>query len=102
MTLSILHRLEKRKLWLVWGEAESGRRRKYYRLHRSGASRFAVQRHTGQSCTTLQRGRSELCRARREVRAGARRPRGAVALRSVIELEGTLLEIDAPGRGTVG
>jgi DNA-binding PadR family transcriptional regulator len=45
MLYPILHRLEKRKLVKsYWGEAESGRKRKYYRLHRAGAEELAAQR----------------------------------------------------------
>jgi PadR family transcriptional regulator PadR len=45
MLYPILHRLEKRKLVRsYWGEAETGRKRKYYRLDRSGADELAAQR----------------------------------------------------------
>ena len=45
MLYPILHRLEKRKLVRsYWGLAENGRKRKYYRLHRSGAEELAAQR----------------------------------------------------------
>ncbi len=45
MLYPILHRLEKRKLvQSYWGVAESGRKRKYYRLHRSGAEELATLR----------------------------------------------------------
>jgi DNA-binding PadR family transcriptional regulator len=42
MLYPILHRLEKRKLvGSYWGAAESGRKRKYYRLRRSGEEELA-------------------------------------------------------------
>jgi PadR family transcriptional regulator PadR len=45
MLYPILHRLEKRKLVRsYWGAAENGRKRKYYRLHRSGAEELAALR----------------------------------------------------------
>jgi DNA-binding PadR family transcriptional regulator len=45
MLYPILHRLEKRKLVRsYWGEAENGRKRKYYRLHRSGVAELTTQR----------------------------------------------------------
>ena len=45
MLYPILHRLEQRKLVRsYWGEAGNGRKRKYYRLHRSGAEVLAQQR----------------------------------------------------------
>ena len=45
MLYPILHRLEKRKLVRsYWGEAESGRKRKYYRLHPTGAKELEEQR----------------------------------------------------------
>lgn len=45
MLYPILHRLEKRKLVRsYWGVAESGRKRKYYRLHRAGAEELVAQR----------------------------------------------------------
>ncbi len=45
MLYPILHRLEKRKLVTsYWGKAENGRKRKYYRLHRTGVQALAAQR----------------------------------------------------------
>ncbi len=45
MLYPILHRLEKRRLVeSFWGMAGNGRKRKYYRLHRSGAEELAAQR----------------------------------------------------------
>jgi len=45
MLYPILHRLEKRRLVeAYWGEAESGRKRKYYRLHRDGLAELEVHR----------------------------------------------------------
>jgi DNA-binding PadR family transcriptional regulator len=45
MLYPILHRLEKRKLvQSYWGAAENGRKRKYYRLRRSGAVELSALR----------------------------------------------------------
>ena len=45
MLYPILHRLEKKDLIeSYWGKAETGRRRKYYRLRRSGLSELNDQR----------------------------------------------------------
>jgi PadR family transcriptional regulator PadR len=45
MLYPILHRLEKRKLVeSFWGEADNGRKRKYYRLRRSGIEELAALR----------------------------------------------------------
>ena len=45
MLYPILHRLEKRELvQSYWGEAASGRKRKYYRLHPSGKEELAALR----------------------------------------------------------
>lgn len=45
MLYPILHRLESRGLIdSYWGEAESGRKRKYYRLRQAGAEELKVQR----------------------------------------------------------
>jgi PadR family transcriptional regulator, regulatory protein PadR len=45
MLYPILHRLERRKLVRsYWGEAENGRKRKYYKLHVAGAKELAAQR----------------------------------------------------------
>ena len=45
MLYPILHRLEKRKLVRAyWGLADNGRKRKYYRLHRSGVEELAAQK----------------------------------------------------------
>ncbi|HTQ81170.1 MAG TPA: PadR family transcriptional regulator [Thermoanaerobaculia bacterium] len=45
MLYPILHRLEKRQLVeSFWGEAENGRKRKYYRLRRSGAEELTALR----------------------------------------------------------
>ena len=45
MLYPILHRLENRK-WIksYWGEAENGRKRKYYRLLKAGALQLEEQR----------------------------------------------------------
>jgi PadR family transcriptional regulator, regulatory protein PadR len=45
MLYPILHRLEKRNLVRsYWGVAENGRKRKYYRIHRSGVRELAALR----------------------------------------------------------
>jgi PadR family transcriptional regulator PadR len=45
MLYPILHRLEKRRLVeAYWGVAENGRKRKYYRLDRSGLAELETQR----------------------------------------------------------
>ncbi len=45
MLYPILHRLEKRQLVeSYWGEADNGRKRKYYRLCRSGSEELAALR----------------------------------------------------------
>lgn len=45
MLYPILHRLEKKELVeSYWGKAESGRRRKYYRLRQEGKKALAEQR----------------------------------------------------------
>jgi PadR family transcriptional regulator PadR len=45
MLYPILHRLEKRRLVeAYWGEADSGRKRKYYRLDRAGLAELETQR----------------------------------------------------------
>ncbi len=45
MLYPILHRLEKRRqIEAYWGTAESGRKRKYYRLDRAGLTELEMQR----------------------------------------------------------
>jgi len=45
MLYPILHRLERRRLVKsYWGTADTGRKRKYYRLHRSGVEELAELR----------------------------------------------------------
>lgn len=45
MLYPILHRLEKREMIeSYWGKAETGRRRKYYRLRKQGREHLAVLR----------------------------------------------------------
>ena len=45
MLYPILHRLEKRQhVESYWGEADNGRKRKYYRLCRSGSEELAALR----------------------------------------------------------
>lgn len=47
MLYPILHRLEKKE-WVesYWGQSESGRKRKYYKLRRSGRKALKDQRQT--------------------------------------------------------
>ena len=47
MLYPILHRLEKKE-WVesYWGQSESGRKRKYYKLRRSGKQALTEQRKT--------------------------------------------------------
>jgi PadR family transcriptional regulator PadR len=54
MLYPILHRLEA-KGWVksYWGEAESGRKRKYYRLMKAGAQALDEQRRNWSSIQTL-------------------------------------------------
>jgi DNA-binding PadR family transcriptional regulator len=45
MLYPILHRLEKKdQIESYWGESDTGRKRKYYRLKRSGHTELATQR----------------------------------------------------------
>ncbi len=45
MLYPILHRLEKKGLISAyWGKAETGRKRKYYRLHKTGLKELQTQR----------------------------------------------------------
>ncbi|MEL7369834.1 MAG: PadR family transcriptional regulator [Myxococcota bacterium] len=54
MLYPILHRLEKRGLIEgYWGKADSGRRRKYYRLMPQGAAVLSEQRAHWQQINTL-------------------------------------------------
>ena len=57
MVYPLLHRLERRGfVEAVWGESETGRRRKYYRLTPSGAEHLARQRRQWQLVDTALRG----------------------------------------------
>lgn len=57
MVYPLLHRLERRGLVeAVWGQSETGRRRKYYRLTRAGAEQLARQRRQWQLVDTALRG----------------------------------------------
>jgi DNA-binding PadR family transcriptional regulator len=57
MVYPLLHRLERRGLVeAVWGQSETGRRRKYYRLTREGAEHLAQQRRQWQTVDTALRG----------------------------------------------
>jgi PadR family transcriptional regulator, regulatory protein PadR len=49
MLYPVLHRLERDALVKAsWGESESGRRRKYYKLTKAGAEELAVQKRQWQ------------------------------------------------------
>ena len=49
MVYPLLHRLERNGfVKAVWGQSETGRRRKYYRLTRAGATHLARQRREWQ------------------------------------------------------
>jgi DNA-binding PadR family transcriptional regulator len=57
MVYPLLHRLERRGLVeAVWGQSETGRRRKYYRLTRAGAEHLARQRRQWQLVDLALRG----------------------------------------------
>jgi len=57
MVYPLLHRLERRGLVeTVWGESETGRRRKYYRLTPAGADHLARHRREWQLVDTALRG----------------------------------------------
>lgn len=54
MLYPILHRLEKKGLVeAYWGQADTGRKRKYYRLKRSGVKALAEQRKAWDDISTL-------------------------------------------------
>ena len=54
MLYPILHRLEKKGLVeYYWGKAENGRKRKYYRLHKSGSEEPNEQRQNWHNLYTL-------------------------------------------------
>lgn len=45
MLYPVLHRLERQKLVAAkWGESETGRKRRYYRITREGTAQLALQR----------------------------------------------------------
>ena len=57
MVYPLLHRLERRGfVEAVWGQSETGRRRKYYRLTRMGAEHLAGQRRQWQLVDKAMRG----------------------------------------------
>lgn len=57
MVYPLLHRLERRGLVeTVWGESETGRRRKYYRLTPAGADHLARHRREWQLVDSALRG----------------------------------------------
>jgi DNA-binding PadR family transcriptional regulator len=57
MVYPLLHRLERRGfVEAVWGQSETGRRRKYYRLTKAGAEHLADQRRQWQAVDVAMRG----------------------------------------------
>jgi DNA-binding PadR family transcriptional regulator len=57
MLYPVLHRLERQKLVAAkWGESESGRKRKYYRITKLGRDELAVQRQQWQIVDDTLRG----------------------------------------------
>jgi DNA-binding PadR family transcriptional regulator len=57
MLYPLLHRLERNDLVeAFWGQSETGRRRKYYRLTRAGAEQLARQRRQWQVVDEAMRG----------------------------------------------
>lgn len=57
MVYPLLHRLERRGfVEAVWGQSETGRRRKYYRLTPAGAEHLARQRRQWQTVDQALRG----------------------------------------------
>jgi DNA-binding PadR family transcriptional regulator len=57
MVYPLLHRLERRGfVEALWGQSETGRRRKYYRLTRTGAEYLARQRRQWQLVDLALRG----------------------------------------------
>ena len=57
MVYPLLHRLERRGfVEAVWGQSETGRRRKYYRMTRAGADHLTRQRRQWQLVDTALRG----------------------------------------------
>jgi DNA-binding PadR family transcriptional regulator len=57
MLYPVLHRLERQGLVAAkWGMSESGRRRKYYRITRTGRAQLAVQREQWHLVDTALRG----------------------------------------------
>lgn len=57
MLYPVLHRLERQGLVAAeWGESESGRRRKYYRITKTGRAQLAQQREQWQAVDNTLRG----------------------------------------------
>jgi DNA-binding PadR family transcriptional regulator len=57
MLYPVLHRLERQGLVAAkWGESESGRRRKYYRITKEGRAQLAVQKQQWQVVDSTLRG----------------------------------------------
>jgi DNA-binding PadR family transcriptional regulator len=57
MLYPVLHRLERHGLVAAkWGESESGRRRKYYRITREGRAQLAIHRQQWQVVDETLRG----------------------------------------------
>ena len=54
MLYPVLHRLEKKGfIQACWGVSETGRKRKYYRLHQSGAKELETQRNQWNLITAM-------------------------------------------------
>jgi PadR family transcriptional regulator, regulatory protein PadR len=57
MLYPVLHRLERQgHVAAKWGESESGRRRKYYRITKAGREQLAVQRQQWKAVDVTLRG----------------------------------------------
>lgn len=57
MLYPVLHRLERHGLVAAkWGESESGRRRKYYRITKEGRAQLAIHRQQWQAVDDTLRG----------------------------------------------
>jgi len=57
MLYPVLHRLERQGLVAAkWGESDTGRRRKYYRITRDGRAQLAAQREQWQAVDSTLRG----------------------------------------------
>ena len=62
MLYPVLHRLERQELVAAkWGESESGRKRKYYRITKTGRAQLAAQREQWKVVDDTLRGIWRLC-----------------------------------------